>query len=178
MRAHLTRRELVSIHHLLWLVEWCNSPAWVAITGISVLFVAVENCWRPGPSLRLACRAGTESPGSTIDMTVTCQRSNPLLIKTSISKAFRTRARNLWHWASPNDFPTSPELPWIVVSNVCISLEWFSKLTNFFCRREDLEDMLSDPVYFQAVFHSLQQVGDLYNTQSELGMANEAIASR
>jgi len=38
--------------------------------------------------------------------------------------------------------------------------------------------MLSDPVYFQAVFHSLQQVGDLYNTQTELGMANEAIASK
>ncbi|KAF4617798.1 hypothetical protein D9613_005980 [Agrocybe pediades] len=42
--------------------------------------------------------------------------------------------------------------------------------------REDLEDLLSDPVYFQAVFHSLGFVKDLYKSQSELGMANEAIA--
>jgi len=42
--------------------------------------------------------------------------------------------------------------------------------------REDLEDMLSDPVYFQAIFHSLQLVKDLYNSQTELGLANEAIA--
>jgi hypothetical protein len=38
--------------------------------------------------------------------------------------------------------------------------------------------MLSDPVHFQAIFHSLQQVKDLYNMQTELGMANEAVASR
>jgi hypothetical protein len=44
MRTHLTRRELLSIHHLLRLAEWCNSPARVAITGISVLFAAVESC--------------------------------------------------------------------------------------------------------------------------------------
>ncbi|KAF8195543.1 hypothetical protein BJ912DRAFT_1021238 [Pholiota molesta] len=42
--------------------------------------------------------------------------------------------------------------------------------------REDLEDMLSDPVYFQAVFHSLAYVKDLYRSQAELGQANEAIA--
>jgi len=42
--------------------------------------------------------------------------------------------------------------------------------------REDLEDMLSDPVYFQAVFHSLQQVKDLYKSQTDLGKANEATA--
>ncbi|KDR82596.1 hypothetical protein GALMADRAFT_56945 [Galerina marginata CBS 339.88] len=42
--------------------------------------------------------------------------------------------------------------------------------------REDLEDMLSDPVYFQAIFHSLGYVKDLYRSQTELGMANEAIA--
>ncbi|KAH9480585.1 Vacuolar protein sorting-associated protein 37A [Psilocybe cubensis] len=42
--------------------------------------------------------------------------------------------------------------------------------------REDLEDLLSDPVYFQAVFHSLSYVKDLYKSQAELGLANEAIA--
>ncbi|KAF9485917.1 hypothetical protein BDN70DRAFT_902945 [Pholiota conissans] len=42
--------------------------------------------------------------------------------------------------------------------------------------REDLEDMLSDPLYFQAVFHSLSFVKDLYRSQAELGHANEAIA--
>ncbi|KAF5315153.1 hypothetical protein D9619_007057 [Psilocybe cf. subviscida] len=42
--------------------------------------------------------------------------------------------------------------------------------------REDLEDMLSDPTYFQAVFHSLGYVQDLYRSQTELGQANEAIA--
>ena len=44
-------------------------------------------------------------------------------------------------------------------------------------RREDLEDLLTDPVYFQAIFHSLEQVKALYQAQSELGMANESIAS-
>lgn len=44
-------------------------------------------------------------------------------------------------------------------------------------RREDLEDLLSDTVYFQAVFHSLGYVKDLYKSQTELGLANEAIAS-
>ncbi|KAF8158208.1 hypothetical protein B0H34DRAFT_445409 [Crassisporium funariophilum] len=42
--------------------------------------------------------------------------------------------------------------------------------------REDLEDLLSDPVYFQATFHSLNLVKDLYRSQAELGMANERIA--
>jgi ESCRT-I complex subunit VPS37 len=48
---------------------------------------------------------------------------------------------------------------------------------DFFGRREDLEDMISDPLYFQAIFHSLEGVKDLYRSQAELGMANEAIAS-
>lgn len=38
--------------------------------------------------------------------------------------------------------------------------------------------MLSDPIYFQAVFHSLAYVKDLYRSQAELGQANEAIARR
>lgn len=48
---------------------------------------------------------------------------------------------------------------------------------DFSIRREDLEDLISDPVYFQAIFHSLECVKDLYKSQAELGMANEAIAS-
>ncbi|KAJ3550889.1 hypothetical protein NMY22_g152 [Coprinellus aureogranulatus] len=42
--------------------------------------------------------------------------------------------------------------------------------------REDLEDLLNDPAYFQAVFHSLDRVKDLYRAQAELGLANETIA--
>jgi len=42
--------------------------------------------------------------------------------------------------------------------------------------REDLEDMLNDPNYFQAVFHSLPQVKALLRTQMELGAANEELA--
>ncbi|KAJ7288226.1 hypothetical protein C8J57DRAFT_1279469 [Mycena rebaudengoi] len=42
--------------------------------------------------------------------------------------------------------------------------------------REDLEDLLTDPVYFQAIFHSLSRVKAMYQSQAELGMANEAIA--
>ncbi|KAG1772438.1 hypothetical protein EDD22DRAFT_861168 [Suillus occidentalis] len=42
--------------------------------------------------------------------------------------------------------------------------------------REDLEDILNDPAYFQSIFHSLPQVKELYQAQAELGMANEAIA--
>ncbi|KAF7299014.1 hypothetical protein MIND_00849700 [Mycena indigotica] len=44
--------------------------------------------------------------------------------------------------------------------------------------REDLEDLLSDPVYFQAIFHSLSRVKAMYQAQAELGMANESIAKR
>ena len=43
--------------------------------------------------------------------------------------------------------------------------------------RQDLEDLLVDPVYFQAVFHSLERVKALYQAHAELGMANESIAS-
>ncbi|TFL01765.1 hypothetical protein BDV98DRAFT_507174 [Pterulicium gracile] len=42
--------------------------------------------------------------------------------------------------------------------------------------RDDLQDLLMDPAYFQAIFHSLARVKVLYAAQSELGMANEAIA--
>lgn len=42
--------------------------------------------------------------------------------------------------------------------------------------REDLEELLIDPVYFQAIFHSLEQVKSLYQAQAELGSANESIA--
>ncbi|KAJ7212016.1 hypothetical protein GGX14DRAFT_564510 [Mycena pura] len=51
----------------------------------------------------------------------------------------------------------------------------FPELADF--SREDLEDMLSDPVYFQAVFHSLSRVKAVYQAQAELGMANESIAN-
>jgi len=42
--------------------------------------------------------------------------------------------------------------------------------------KEDLEDMLNDPVYFQSVFHSLPRVKALIQAQTELGLANESIA--
>lgn len=44
-------------------------------------------------------------------------------------------------------------------------------------RREDLEDLLAEPAYFQAIFHSLSKVKELYQSQAELGLANETIAS-
>ena len=37
--------------------------------------------------------------------------------------------------------------------------------------------MLVDPNYFQAVLHSLEKVKAMYQSQTELGMANEVIAS-
>ncbi|KNZ76734.1 hypothetical protein J132_08806 [Termitomyces sp. J132] len=43
--------------------------------------------------------------------------------------------------------------------------------------REDLEDLLTDPQYLQAVFHSLDRVKTLYQAHAELGMANESIAN-
>ncbi|KAF8842129.1 hypothetical protein BDN67DRAFT_926763 [Paxillus ammoniavirescens] len=42
--------------------------------------------------------------------------------------------------------------------------------------RTDLEDMLNDPAYFQAIFHSTSCVRSLYQSQTELGLANEEIA--
>jgi hypothetical protein len=45
-------------------------------------------------------------------------------------------------------------------------------------KREDLEDLLREPAYFHAVFHSDQQVKALYQAQAELETANEAIASK
>jgi len=44
-------------------------------------------------------------------------------------------------------------------------------------RREDLEDMLADPAYFQALFHTLSKVKELYKGQAELGRANGTVAS-
>ncbi|TFY83105.1 hypothetical protein EWM64_g912 [Hericium alpestre] len=44
--------------------------------------------------------------------------------------------------------------------------------------REDLEDLLADPMYFQAIFHSLDRVKELYQGQAELGLANESIAKQ
>ncbi|KAF8349208.1 hypothetical protein F5887DRAFT_482680 [Amanita rubescens] len=42
--------------------------------------------------------------------------------------------------------------------------------------RQDLEEMLLDPNYFLAFFHSLEKVKVMYQSQTELSMANEAIA--
>jgi len=44
-------------------------------------------------------------------------------------------------------------------------------------RREDLEDILADPAYFQATFHTLSKVKELYKGQADLGRANGTIAS-
>ncbi|KAF9060727.1 hypothetical protein BDP27DRAFT_1296515 [Rhodocollybia butyracea] len=43
--------------------------------------------------------------------------------------------------------------------------------------RQDLEDLLADPNYFQAVLHSLPRVKAMHDAQSELGNANESIAN-
>jgi len=44
-------------------------------------------------------------------------------------------------------------------------------------KREDLEDLLREPAYFHAIFHSDQRVKALYEAQTELETANEAIAN-
>ncbi|KAF8827544.1 hypothetical protein F5879DRAFT_968529 [Lentinula edodes] len=51
----------------------------------------------------------------------------------------------------------------------------FPELANL--SRQDLEDILNDPNYFQAVFHSLPRVKAMYDAQAELGNANESIAN-
>ncbi|KAF8338234.1 uncharacterized protein EI90DRAFT_2562587 [Cantharellus anzutake] len=43
--------------------------------------------------------------------------------------------------------------------------------------REDLEDLLSNPAYFEAVFHSLSPVRALFQAQLEVGMANQSLAN-
>ncbi|KAI0076301.1 hypothetical protein K474DRAFT_1623067 [Panus rudis PR-1116 ss-1] len=50
----------------------------------------------------------------------------------------------------------------------------FPELSHF--SREDLEDLLADPQYFNAIFHSLKRVKALYQAQADLGLANETIA--
>jgi len=44
--------------------------------------------------------------------------------------------------------------------------------------REDLEELISDPAFFHATFHSLPAVKAILHAQTELGMANESIAKR
>ncbi|ETW81694.1 hypothetical protein HETIRDRAFT_318186 [Heterobasidion irregulare TC 32-1] len=62
------------------------------------------------------------------------------------------------------------------MSNTTQLLTEFPELSHL--SREDLEDMLVDPAYFQAVFHTLTTVKELYRAQAELGLANESIAKQ
>ncbi|KAG8901996.1 hypothetical protein FRB99_004980 [Tulasnella sp. 403] len=55
-------------------------------------------------------------------------------------------------------------------------LQEFPELSNL--TRDDLGDLLSDPLYFQAIFFSLNRVKDLQKAQAELGSANENLAKR
>ncbi|KDQ62470.1 hypothetical protein JAAARDRAFT_189792 [Jaapia argillacea MUCL 33604] len=41
--------------------------------------------------------------------------------------------------------------------------------------REDLEELLADPLYFQSIFYFLPRMKTLYQFQAELGSASEAI---
>lgn len=52
-----------------------------------------------------------------------------------------------------------------------------STLSTLSTSREDLEDLLADQSYFQAIFHNLSRVKALYQAQAELTAANETIAS-
>ena len=57
----LTRRELLSTHHLLLFAELFTVPARVDI-------IESPDIWRsPGPSFKFTCWAGTGSPGRTMD---------------------------------------------------------------------------------------------------------------
>ncbi len=69
-----------------------------------------------------------------------------------------------------HDFPELAHLSYV-------HRQLFIRFVYISASREDLEDMLSDQSYFQAVFHSLPRVKAMYQAQSELGMANEAISS-
>ncbi|KAG9003468.1 hypothetical protein FRB94_010003 [Tulasnella sp. JGI-2019a] len=53
-------------------------------------------------------------------------------------------------------------------------LQDFPELSNY--SREDLEDLLADPLYFQSTFHSFYRVKALLQAQQELGKANEVVA--
>lgn len=78
---------------------------------------------------------------------------------------------------STNVDPTTGRIPRTRTSIVSPFSLQVSTLSPTSYRREDLEDLLADPAYFQAVFHSLDRVRSLYQSQSELGLANESIAS-
>ncbi|KAG6820701.1 hypothetical protein H0H93_012754 [Arthromyces matolae] len=69
------------------------------------------------------------------------------------------------------EFPELSHLSFVNSSESCIQIFKEPK-----SRREDLEDILTDPLYFQTIFHSLDRVRKLYQGQTELGMANESIA--
>ena len=152
--ARLTLRELPSTHHLLLFAEWFSVPARLATTGDAR---GADRCRRPGPNLRLTCCAGTCSPGRTTDaMTVDQQR----------------KRINIDH---NNGHSSDTRIP----RAVSFIVRGESSLCCIVCNlnsRNDLEDLLNDPAYFQSIFHSLTCVKQLHQSQTELGMANEAIA--
>jgi hypothetical protein len=124
-------------------------------------------CSRPGPNLRFTCCAGTCWPGRTIDMGVWVQN-----IRFSLSSFTTTTCPT-----DPCPPPCSMTSRSSLISRKGPTMHPKRKDSRCICRREDLEDLLTDPVYFQAIFHSLSRVKSMYQSQAELGMANESIAS-
>ena len=68
------------------------------------------------------------------------------------------------------NYPELSRLSYVVMSVFTVEI-----LTA--CRRDNLQDLLHDQQYFQAIFHSLDHVKAIYRAQDEIVMANEAIAS-
>ncbi|CCL99720.1 uncharacterized protein FIBRA_01742 [Fibroporia radiculosa] len=80
-----------------------------------------------------------------------------------------------WRSQDPNPssiaLGTSQQLPNAMSSPLLADFPELAHLS-----RDDLQELLYDPVYFQAVFHTLNHVKSLYQAQAELGSANETIA--
>jgi hypothetical protein len=68
------------------------------------------------------------------------------------------------------NYPELSQLPYVFTSVFTVEVL-------IVCRRDDLQDLLHDQQYFQAIFHSLEHVKAIYRAQDEIVMANEAIAS-
>jgi len=110
-----TRLELLSIHHLLPLAEWLREPARVATISCAERDVAslrVWICWRPGPSLRLTCWAGTCSPGRTMDMMERSEKKY-VMTRTQLITIITTTIMNDVSTPLTRDFPELAHLSYV-----------------------------------------------------------------
>ena len=100
-------------------------------------------------------------------LTIISARRNTPPMEPSTSHVVHTRLTA--------EFPELAHLSYAVLVHLDYDISVL--MSDGLCRREDLEDLLADPQYFQAIFHTVPQVKLLYQGQAELGSANESIAS-